>query len=234
MKTEFFNVKGEINDGRKNRNFLDRFLEMSILIRPENPIVKTVARIVIDDNRVTVLFPEKRDDFRKLVKSFGYSWDGELWYKNIPKPVDCAAELGYHLLVAKFWIQIPSIEVKELIINEQFEKEHRRKIMLRTSGTYINWFVLHWSYGDDFYKFARRITGSRYNKPYVIVPLESYDEIEDFAEKYDFYISPAAQRAISEARELFDNVLTLNIVEKKKQNLSNPTGLIDNDLADKD
>jgi hypothetical protein len=204
-----------------------------MLIRPEKPKSRTIARIKIESDRVSVLFPEKNNDFIKLVKRLGYSWDIEVWYKYSANLIDCAAELGYSLISIGFWIEV-SDEVKELIVSEEFEVEPRRKVALRISGTYEGWLVLKWPYGDNLYNAARKISGSRYDKPYVIIPPESYEELEDFAQRYDFYISPAAQKAINEARESFDNALILNIVEKQKQGLPVPTGLIDDDLADKD
>lgn len=218
-----------------------------IIIRPENPVSRTIARIGIRADRVTVNFPEKRDDFRNLVKSLDYTWNGGKWGKIISgwnKASHAAAELGHRLLAVGFWIAPPTPEVRDMIVEESFEPEHRRKVMARSGGPYDGWFVLWWSRSEDCYDAAKRITASRYDKPVVVVPPEFYDEVEDFAALHDFYISPAAQQVIDRARAVLNAALLVQIEIDEPETepatgnfpeLAIPATIgIDDDLADDD
>ena len=51
---------------------------------PESQITDTVADIRVQADRVTIEFPEKREDFRELVKlQLGYTWTGSSWQRRI-------------------------------------------------------------------------------------------------------------------------------------------------------
>lgn len=194
-----------------------------IIIRPESPRTCTIARISIGIDRVTVLFPEKRDDFREIVKG-DYSWDEPHWFKRVEgwhKAANAAAELGHRLLGAGFWIAPPTPEVQDMIVGESFEPEIRRKIMRRNEGQYDGWLVLWWARTEDCYDAAKRISGSRYDKPVVVVPPEYYDEVEDFAARYGFQISPAAQGVIDRARAALNAALLVRVETDKESEQAN-------------
>lgn len=218
-----------------------------IIIKPENCVSRSIARIGIGPTWITVLFPEKREDFRELVKfTLGYDWDSEVWRKTVSdwsKAINAAAELGHQLLAAGFWVAPPTPEIKTMIIEESFEAEHRRKVMLRTKGNYEGWFVIWWARSEDYYDAAKRITASRYDKPNVVVPPECYDEVEDFASCHDFYITSTAQQAIERARDILSTALLLKVDENQVSidSGNHPIELVvpenvevQNDLADYD
>ena len=48
-------------------------------IRPQDTKTETVAEIRILKETVQVEFPEKREDFRKIINSNGYRWSGSCW-----------------------------------------------------------------------------------------------------------------------------------------------------------
>jgi hypothetical protein len=55
-------------------------------VRPENPITETPAEIRVVGEMVEIIFPEKRDDFRKLVKEkLNMKWSGSLWCRKVIK-----------------------------------------------------------------------------------------------------------------------------------------------------
>lgn len=211
-----------------------------IIIRPLHPVTNTIARIGQRPGAVFIIFPEKRDDFREVVRQFDYVWDGEAWAKTVSGNVpNVAAEIGHRLLAAGFWIAPPTGKVRDLIIEESFEPEHKRKVMVRATGKYKGWFTLWWARSEDCYEASRKITGSRYDKPVVVVPPEFYDQVEDFAERYKFYITPAAIRAIEEAKSAINSALLLQVdlpefQDDTQPGLEAPTGMIDDDLADYD
>lgn len=211
-----------------------------ILIRPANPIYSGVARIRITVSEVSVFVPDKHDTFRDVVRSLGYKWDGDVWTKSAKpeKVLDAAAELGHELLSAGFWVAPPMGTVRDLIIKETFEREPRRKILRVASGLRKGWFAIQWPRSDNLYDAAKRIGGSRYSSPSVVVPPEFYDEVIDFAEVYDFWISPAAQEVIDQARAALNAALLVDFaprhLEDDALDLEIPSDDIDPELLDDD
>lgn len=191
-------------------------------IRPEKPITETVAEIHILEKSIEIIFPEKREDFRQLVRfSLGYSWDKEKsrWIKTLSSKTgsahDRAAELGNKLLAAGFPVRIFDVDIRAKAIAGQYETECHRWIMKRIKGIYAGWFSISWPREEDFYKAAKKLPGSRYDKPEIVVPAEQFEQVLDFAEMYGFKLSPGAQEAAEAARKIKDAALTAHIEERE-------------------
>ncbi len=200
----------------------------SIIIRPEKFVSRTIARISITQTAVSVNFPEKRDDFREVVKGLGYAWDESAWVKlvkNWTGAANRAAELGHQLLLVGFWIAPPTVEVQNLIINESYQAEQKRVISVQQGGEYDGWFRIWWTRSEDCYKAASRITASHYYKPVVVVPPEHYDEVEDFAGRHYFHLTQTAQQLAARARASLEAALLLSIREPEP--LDEPDGIPD-------
>lgn len=192
-------------------------------IRPEKPITETVAEIHILEKFIEVSFPEKREDFRQLVRfGLGYSWDKEKsrWIKIIGMKTgsapDRAAELGNKLLAAGFSIRIFDTDLRAKAIAGKYESECHRWIMKRIKGDYAGWFSISWPREEDFYKAAKKLPGSRYDKPDIVVPSEQFEQVLDFAEMYEFNLSPGAQEAAEAARKIKEAAMTVHIETKKE------------------
>jgi len=184
-------------------------------VRPENPRTETVAEIRVKENTVEIFFPEKREDFREIVKNdLRMKWDGK-WKRDLllrnGTPEDRAAEAGHKLLAAGFIIRIFDDAIREKAITGDYEPECTSWILARIKGDYAGWLAIIWSREDDFYDAARKLPGSRYSKPNVIVRPEHYEEILDFAEMYGFRIAEKAQALIDAARITKENTLVANI-----------------------
>lgn len=252
-------VSGLLNEIATSPPLLDRMAEFlispsieptsglpEIIIRPAEPVCNLIARIGVAADAVTVILPVKHDGFNDLVKSVDYIWTGEVWRHSVDswrKAMNLAAETGHRLLAAGFWIAPPLPEIKAMIVEESFEPEHRRKVLVISSGKYEGWFALWWSRSEDCYDAAKRITGSRYSKPYVVVPPEIYAEVEDFAVIRNFHIGPAAQVAIAKASVAIEAALLLQVTDYELEtdsddripDLGIPESMgIDDDLADHD
>lgn len=170
-----------------------------IVMRPEKPPrTETIATVSIAGNAVRVHFPEKREDFGDVVKAFDCHWSPPYWQRDMDKlsgsVADRAAELCRRLLDARFCVLAPSAEVQQMAATGEFQKETRRWVQVVIKGEYKGWFLLGWRYSEDCYEAAKRITASRYDKPYVVVPQEHYDQVLDFAQRYGFHVSPAAAK----------------------------------------
>ena len=169
---------------------------------PESRKYPGVAYIRLTYESVTARY-EKNEAFILLLKSLGYTWDGHyrVWEKKITpftgSTNDRAAELGNALLRAGFAIRIDNDDIRARAISGEFAPECTRWIKFASGGIHAGSLVISWPKGQqDIYNAARQIRGSRWASPSVIVPIESYQEVEDFADIMDFQISDGAQKAI--------------------------------------
>ncbi len=193
------------------------------LVRPTEPKTETVAEINIDDNRIMVIFPEYRDDFRKLIRfGLGYRWNRQYWIRKIGPLngllADRAAETGHRLLAGGFPIRIHDSLIRARAIAGDYQPEPKRWVSRLVTGTYKDWFCITWPYEEDYYATAKRIAGSRYvPKQGIAVPAEHFDEVLDFAEIHEFHVSPGAQKLAEEARAIREAALVVRVPPPKKR-----------------
>ncbi len=181
-------------------------------LRPESPVTETVAEIRAKESSFEIVFPEKRDDFRDLVKGrLKMHWSDGKWARGLGilngTPADRAAEAGHRLLAAGFPVRIFDDKIRQMVVTGAYNPECSRWISRRAKGDYTGWLSVGWGNDDDFYKAARKLPGSRWDKPGVVVPPENYEEVLDFANKYGFQVSPGAQEVIKAAKEIRQRAL---------------------------
>lgn len=193
--------------------------ELAPAIRPENPRTETVAEIRIVDNLIEVHFDERRDDFRNLVKEvLKMHWNLGRWERKIVTTngsiEDRAAEVGHRLLAKRFIVRIEDERIREKTISTEYKSEHTKWISKRIGGGYEGWFYIAWDrVNDDYFRVARRITGSRYERPAVVVPPIHFEEVLDFAEKYGFRLSIGAQELVESARAAREQAINASVPE---------------------
>lgn len=209
----------EVKASRLEQTGVDAKIEAAV--RPENPKTETVAEIRALEKEVEINFPEKRDDFRKLVKDMGYRWDNGCWrrklYAKNGTPQDRAAEAGHRLLGAGFVIRIYDESIRNKAITGDYEPECTCWVQKRTEGKYDGWLAINWGHDEDFYSVAKRLPGARWSKPSMVVPPENFEEVLDFAQMYGFKVSEAAQGVIEAARYAKEATLTAKVEPVKKQ-----------------
>lgn len=108
--SELLNAIGDYLNQPKEQQ---QFSIETVVIRPATVKTETVARVVIKDNTLNVIFPEKRDDFKAVIKDkCGFRWNGECWQRHIAalngSIADRTAEVGHQLLAAGFCVILPN------------------------------------------------------------------------------------------------------------------------------
>lgn len=239
-------VAGELDDkievDEKSVDALEAKAEATIM--PPETVSGTPAEITIEDNAVFICYPIKNRDFWEIVKrKLGFSWSGPKWELQIGvtngSAVDRAAEAGHRLVAAGFPVILWDGEAREKAIAGTYQPRHSRWI---TTPVDVKEFRVRWSRGEDFYHESRQIAGSYYERPYVYVPATEYKEVLDFAEQFDFRLSPGAQKLVAEQERLLAGVKIVdpppvqeaNQVDKSRKDLNaaDVTGDIDADLRD--
>jgi len=186
-------------------------------IRPENPSIEIPTEIKVRGNQVGVFLPVKNDKLREILKSEHYIWD-DGWRRayNLVKTdiTDRAAEIASKLLAAGFVVQILDTAIREKVISGNYASEITRWITMLTGGTHYQthagWFSISWGRNEDFYQAARKIAGSRYVKPCVVVPPSNYDEVLDFAQMYDFNLTAGAESIVAAQKEIRASALVVS------------------------
>jgi hypothetical protein len=190
-----------------------------VLIRPPKTETDTICRVLIVDRYVRLFFPEKRDDFRDLVKRFRYGWDG-CWERKFSASVDIvdrAAEIANEILLGGFCIQLENEAVKDRVIARSFVPEAFKSIKRATSGLYVGCFAINWPKAEDCYAEAMKLTAARYADGSVYVPSEHFLEIEDFAEINEFVLSEAAIELAAEAKAAREAAIIISPKRKTRK-----------------
>ena len=199
---------------------IEKEIRIESAVFPEDCQYQAPAEIVVQDDEIKVYF-EKNDDFIEVVKGLRYEWKG-VWKREINHltgtATDRAAELGNKLLNAGFPISILDAEIRRKAIEADYEPECDRWVQLRVKGDYKGWLAITW-YGkdDDLYDKARRLTGSRWSKPSVVVKAEYYQEIEDFANLLGFKFSESALQRIEEVKAIKEAAKVVKPAEPKEK-----------------
>jgi len=149
-------------------------------------------------------------------------WSQGRWTREFPPTgvewlPEFAAETGHVLLWAGFPVRIFDDAIRHCAIQASFKVLPTRWLRVRASGSFAGWLSFAWQRPDDLYQAAMRIHGARYDSPNVVVPASSFAEALDFAERYDFAISPGAQKAVAEQQRLQEHALHVSVPEPSAQ-----------------
>lgn len=190
-------------------------------MRPPAPVTPLVTEIRIKEDLVTAKLPEKNEEFRQLARGLKFSWENGCWQRKTNRltgsSLDRAAELGVKLLAAGFPIRVFQDDLQQRIISGTYDVECTSWVQRSSTGAYGGWFVISWDKEDDFYKAAKKIAGSKYDKPFVAVPPESYEEVMDFARMYEFKLSEGAQEIAASARAAKEAAMVVKVAAKPKR-----------------
>lgn len=214
---ELCNLLAEMHEKLEAKKIFTAPVETDVeaAVRPEDPVAETAADIcIVGADTIQIVFSERRDDFRELVKNtLAMKWNGRCWERRVGvgSIQDRAAEAGHRLLAAGFPVRIQDETIRKNAISGVYEPECMRWVVSFSKGPSAGKIGITWDRKDDFYAVAKRLPGSRWASPYVIVSPEYFDEVLDFAERHGFKISPLAQKVIGAAREAREKMLKVNV-----------------------
>lgn len=195
------------------------------LVRPQEEVSDMIVDMRIVGNVIEIHTPERNDTFYRLAKHLKLKWSQGRWERKIISLngtiEDRAAEIGHHILGSGFSIRIPYEKIREKAISGEYEEECTNWIAKRSKGDeqYRGWFCFMWDRDDDYYHAARRITGSRYSSPHVVVPPEYFDQVEDFAERYGFQFTESGREVLEQGRREKEEALMVNVQSKEKESV---------------
>jgi hypothetical protein len=192
---------------------------MVSVVRPANPVSNTICRLFVRATQIQLLYPEKSEDFRDVVKGLDYEWSAPFWLKTVESElrVDRAAEVAHRLLLAGFVVQVESEAVKEKAIAASYEPEHYRKITASTAKPWDGWFQITWPRAEDLFDEVKKITAAKWSSGAMYVPPEMFREVRDFADINDFWLTPEAEMLIQQAEQAWEQVLIACPQEHKKR-----------------
>lgn len=204
-------------EAKERAEAIARAAQVEATIRPESPLSEVPAEIQVNGTTVSVQFPEQDETFRNTIKALRYSWKSGRWERVIGKfagnPVDRAVELGCRLLASGFLVRVFDADLRARIVAGEYEPEQTRWITVFLEGEYVGWLKIQWNrQTEDYYHAAKQVRGSRYSAPCVVVPVREFEQVLDFADRYDFRLSDGAKQAIAQARADKEQMLVVSRV----------------------
>lgn len=219
----------KINKAKKEKELsIPEDIKVETTVAPANQEHKGSVEIVIKDNIIKAYY-EKNDTFISVVKDLRYKWNG-VWERKIGSldgtVEDRAAELGNDLLINGFAITIQNKDIREKAISGTYEHECFRWVLLRTTGKYEGKLSINWFDGrnEKLYKIARKLPGSKWDAGSVIVDVSHFEEVEEFAEMYDFEFSKGALKSIETYKRELE---AIKVVEPSTNTKEEKDGLED-------
>lgn len=211
---------------RNREGVQEKKAEPEFIASPEECRHDGIARIRINGNYISFHYP-KNDSFIDVMHEKFCRWKNGEWTKKASDlsgtAEDIAADIGNALLLKGFTVSFPSGEIKDMAVNGTFEKTRTRWIVpYDDKRVCIEWL----GRDEELYSAARMIKSSRYVSQSVTVLPEYFNDIEDFAEQYGFFIAPGARKMLDTARAK----ITEAVVDVKAPAESTPDAISTEDL----
>lgn len=153
---------------------------------PEKHKKTGVVEIVNASESIKLLYV-KDYDFIKIVKEYRFSWEGGAWIRKISELTgsfaDRAGEIGNALLANGFAVRFPDTESKEKAVSGTFIPECDRWVKKYSDNKLGIWWR---EKSDVLYRAARVLPGAHWRDGKMIVSVEYYNEIQEFADTLKF------------------------------------------------
>lgn len=211
-------------------------------MRPATQEHEGTVEIKIVKNIVEAFF-KKDEDFRKIVKSHGFTWnpDAKRWEKKCSEytgtTADRAAELINELLNGGFAVICSDEIIRNKALKADFKPETYKWLKHKNSIG----FIVTWDrYKEDFYSKAKALPEAKWKSSErgMVIPSRNFLEVLDFAEINHFSISKAAQQVIEALQQCDERVIAeapkeLEISDRLEEILNSSREILE-DLKDDD
>lgn len=178
----------------------------NLTVRPDDAHKDGTVCFAQDEEGNLITAYPKDNDFIEIVKSKGLMWhnSNRNWRKIKTEFSDinnCVAELGNALLVRGFTVEFMNTAQRDAALSGNFnpEKKHWIKYAPAKEQLVICWHGKN----DQLYEASKKLSNARWSKENqgILVPVEFYRQVEDFAEIYDFGFSEGAKKQIRKYKE---------------------------------
>lgn len=222
VKKELYKLKIKYKDIDKVKieKEMEKIIENELTIRPEICKYKESVKIITDkENMIIKVKFSKNDDFYSIIKNEQYEWNGSLWNRKIywhsGNIEDRAIELGNKFLNEGFAITMDSKELLDKAAKGEYEQEKMRIIFVQKDSDKLA--IWNKERNDKIYKAAKTIKSSIWKSPNILVKVNYYEEVLDFAELYNFEVRDSAKNMIKKYKEELSNIKTVSPTKIKKE-----------------
>lgn len=193
------------------------------ILTPSDPYSTTVATVSTVGGKVYIRFDEKLDDFRTIMRNRGFEWSAPHWVREVGAKVatHLAAEMCAVLLEERYIVTSKDPYVILLAEEGNYEKEARRRISTPTKGE--DRLAIVWPRDNDYYASAMNLRGARYDG-IVTVPVSSYEDVLEWAEKRDFTVMPAAAERIEKFKKALSGAKVVDPVADTRTEVEDHVG----------
>lgn len=210
------------------------------IIRPKKIVSSTVCRVSVVDRTISLIYPEKLEEFRVLVKKHKYQW-ASCWRRKFREKVDVvdrAAEISNEILLLGLPVQIDSEIIRDRLLSNSFKPESFKQVMGYIPDPYKDWFTFEYPNHEGWYNEVMKITAAKYTDGLIVVPPEQFAEVEDFAEINDFELTEKVLSIIATARSITESAIIFEprrkVRKSKKKELNADSDTIPSHLRDDD
>lgn len=173
-------------------------------ITPDKVTHSGAVVVSVVDNAVKVQYTYNQD-FSNIMRKYHYKYSGGTWTRLCDqfsgRTQDRAAEITNALLTAGFAVQVDDDDIKNMAVSANFAPECRKWVTLIVSGDYAGYLSIKFDRDDYLYRQAKRLPKSKWHCGQMVVPIDCYNDVMDFASMLDFRVSDDATQAIDRYKD---------------------------------
>ncbi len=164
------------------------------------------AEISLAVGHVRVVLSEFDQDVNKVLKRSGFRWDAPAWVRGVVDDVAAhrAVEIAVRLLAYGCPVRIFDEALRLRVVSNDYEPESPRRVEVSTGEKYARAFRLTWAldkHAQQCMWAARALHGAKVFDDAAYVSASHFEDIEDFARRNGFTITPQAQALIDAERQ---------------------------------
>ena len=163
------------------------------------PVSDIVCELTLEGDVIAADYPARDEGFHAAIRAARFRWSGRRWSRTVDgfqgDPVDRVAEVAQCLIGHGFLVRVHHPAALAKAISGNFEPEQTRWVSVASGmADHDGWYALTWLYGDNMYEVAKSLPGARWVSPTLLVPPGAHASVADFAARYDFRMTPDAER----------------------------------------